>query len=79
MFKLFSKQKKVISLYINEDICTGCGNCVIRYKRNVFVLIQDKNRYRAIVASPEVCKGCSHCLEVCESGAIDLVKQARAM
>ncbi|MCD7937051.1 MAG: 4Fe-4S binding protein [Tannerellaceae bacterium] len=72
---MFKWKSKIISLHINEDVCTGCGNCVIRCRRNVLTLMCDKDRYLAVVVDPDHCKGCGHCQVVCKQDAIIISKQ----
>ncbi|MCD7933348.1 MAG: 4Fe-4S binding protein [Tannerellaceae bacterium] len=69
---IFKWKKKTISLQVDEDLCSGCGNCVIRCRRNVFTLMSDKDRYLSIVINPGSCKGCGHCRQVCSTDAISI-------
>ncbi len=72
---MFRRRSKVISLQVDLDNCTGCGNCVIRCKRNVFTLMRDRDAFFAVALSYDKCKGCGHCLEVCPQKAIKIIKE----
>ncbi len=68
----FKKPKKVVSLQIVADKCVGCGVCVEKCKRDVFIL--DKTEKRAVVFNIAECVGCGKCVtKMCKFGAIDLI------
>jgi NAD-dependent dihydropyrimidine dehydrogenase PreA subunit len=52
--------------HIDEDLCTGCGECVDICPNEVLELSDEK----ASVIDEEECVGCESCVEVCEQGAI---------
>lgn len=51
---------------VDQDKCTGCGECVDVCPVEVFEMDGDKSS----VAKPDECLGCESCVEVCESEAI---------
>ncbi|MCC8199464.1 MAG: 4Fe-4S binding protein [Tannerellaceae bacterium] len=69
---MFKRNRKVVTLLIDEDKCSGCGNCVVRCRRNVFSLLNDADHRYAIITSMIDCKGCGKCMKRCPSQAIYL-------
>lgn len=51
---------------IDEDLCTGCGECQRHCIQGVIVTDQDKNLARK-------CDLCKRCVEDCPTGALSLV------
>ncbi|MCD6229820.1 MAG: 4Fe-4S binding protein [Candidatus Diapherotrites archaeon] len=51
---------------IDEDLCIGCGACVVACPLKVLDLVDGK----AKVVNPDDCKGCKKCSEVCPVDAI---------
>jgi CDP-4-dehydro-6-deoxyglucose reductase len=64
---------------VNEDVCIGCGTCVVSCGRQVYKF--DFERKKAVVADPMNCMvGCTTCSVSCPTSAIsfpspDLVRQ----
>lgn len=64
------RPKRVERLEIIAESCVGCGRCVEKCKREVFVMQGRK----AIVQSVDLCVGCGKCVKkICNFGAINLV------
>jgi len=60
-----------INAFVNEDICTGCGNCALVCPFSaVDVQYQDKKNKRIAEVTSVMCKGCGNCAAVCPSGAM---------
>jgi len=53
---------------VNEDKCTGDGECVDVCPVEVFVLQNGK----AVPVNMDECLGCASCVEVCEHDAISV-------
>lgn len=51
---------------IDEELCNGCGACVIPCAEGAIVMVNGK----AKVVSEELCDGAGFCLPVCPTGAI---------
>lgn len=56
---------------IDEQLCTGCGDCVAACPTDVFSLVNGK----AAVTAPERCDYCRACETVCPVNAIFLPYQ----
>jgi len=57
-----------VSMYVvtvDEELCTGCGECVNACPAQIFRIENGK----AAVSSDE-CLGCQGCVSVCPAGAI---------
>ena len=52
---------------INEDKCSGCGQCINECPALNFTMDEDKKKP---VFSPLACMGCGHCIAVCPEDAI---------
>jgi NAD-dependent dihydropyrimidine dehydrogenase PreA subunit len=50
---------------VDEELCTGCGECVKGCPAEIFKLENGK-----CVASNDECLGCQSCVTVCPAGAI---------
>ena len=60
-----------INAFVNEDICTGCGNCALVCPFSaVDVQYQDKKNERIAEVTSVMCKGCGNCAAACPSGAM---------
>ena len=55
-------------IILDQDKCTGCGNCIIICGANVFE-IKDK---KAVIANLEECLECGNCEVVCQADAIQV-------
>jgi len=61
--------RKIIK--IDEDLCTGCGNCVITCAEAALEIINGK----AKVVNDVFCDGLGACLGECPEGALDIVER----
>ena len=52
----------------DQEVYTGCGECVEICPVEVFELIDDKSE----PVNADECTGCESCVEVCEDGAITI-------
>jgi heterodisulfide reductase subunit A len=68
MRKGFAAVEPITSL-VNEDICAGCGNCVLVCPFNA-VEVQPKDGKRVAKVTAVKCKGCGSCVAACPSGAM---------
>ena len=55
-----------LTIEIDHEKCTGCGNCVDECPSDVFELIEEKSACIAI----DDCVECCACVEACPEGAI---------
>lgn len=53
---------------IDEELCTGCGLCVIPCAEGAIELVDGKAR----VLNEELCDGAGFCLGVCPTGALSI-------
>ncbi|MBI4302427.1 MAG: 4Fe-4S binding protein [Chloroflexi bacterium] len=51
---------------IDDEKCTGCGDCVILCPTRAVAIVAGKAR----VINPENCDYCTYCETICEEGAI---------
>jgi heterodisulfide reductase subunit A len=58
-----------ITSFVNEDICVGCGNCVLVCPFSA-VEVQPQNGKRVANVTAVKCKGCGSCVATCSSGAM---------
>jgi ferredoxin len=56
---------------IDEDVCTGCGDCITVCPTEALMLVDGV----AVLAQPDACNYCSDCETVCPVGAIALPYQ----
>ena len=68
---------------VNEDLCTGSGNCVeVCPYEDAISLVKTNGKLQAEI-SPANCVGCGACVSACPNGALDLlgwtVEQYEAM
>ncbi len=64
-------RRQVVS--IDENLCTGCGECVSPCAEGAIQIIDGKAR----VVREELCDGAGFCLGVCPEGALSIeVRQA---
>jgi len=65
-----------VELEINEELCTGCGNCAISCPVNYPLLYGDKKELKVeggrIKINKELCNGCGVCVESCSFNALHL-------
>lgn len=62
-------KKKII--YIDEDLCVGCGLCVNTCQESAIELINNK----AVVTHEDYCDGLGNCLPVCPTNAITFIEK----
>ena len=59
-------------IFIDEDKCTGCGDCLeVCPEKGAIVLQEDK-----AVINQDLCTSCAACLPACAEGAIYEVEAA---
>ena len=59
-------KRQIVS--IDEDLCTGCGECVSPCAEGAIEIIDGKAR----VVREELCDGAGFCLGVCPEGALTI-------
>ena len=70
---------------IDEDRCSGCGNCVNVCHQHVITLIEQPAplwrtllgaplKFKARLDYPQACEGCAYCVAVCRHRAIQIEK-----
>ncbi len=62
--------KQNFDLTIEEEKCTGCGDCIAICQQMVFDLKKVDGREVAEIVAPEMCMGDMHCTRVCKENAI---------
>ncbi len=55
-------------VHINEELCNGCGACVLPCAEGAIELVNGKAR----VLREELCDGAGFCLSVCPTGALTI-------
>jgi len=61
--------RKIIK--IDEDLCTGCGNCVVSCAEGALEVIDGKAR----VVNEIFCDGLGACIGECPEGALDIIER----
>lgn len=56
------------NVLVEEDKCTGCGECIDDCPGDVYELIDSK----AVPSNIDECHGCSTCADVCPEDAITI-------
>ncbi|MCD7971098.1 MAG: 4Fe-4S binding protein [Candidatus Azobacteroides sp.] len=64
------------AIKINKELCTGCGICTRKCRRNVLQLVCSEGKISAWCARPSQCSGCGKCVLVCTERAISLTERA---
>ncbi|MFX1455681.1 MAG: ATP-binding protein [Promethearchaeota archaeon] len=62
-------QRKIIK--IDEDLCTGCGNCVVDCAEGALKVIDGKAR----VINEIFCDGLGACISGCPEGALEIIER----
>lgn len=58
-------------IQINEELCTGCGNCVVKCHQSAIEIIGGK----AKLVRENFCDGLGKCIKTCPSGALKIVEK----
>jgi len=56
-----------MSVAVDNDKCTGCGECVSSCPLDAIVMKDDK-----AVINPDTCGDCGACIDVCPVGALTM-------
>jgi len=59
------KLSKVMVPLVDQEKCTGCGECASHCQFKALVLIQ-----KEVLIFPQLCHGCGLCTRICPTGAI---------
>ena len=61
--------RKIIK--INEDLCNGCGQCIVDCAESALEIINGK----ATIIADKYCDGLGACMEGCPTGALTIVER----
>jgi NAD-dependent dihydropyrimidine dehydrogenase PreA subunit len=69
-------QNKVVRkiIQIDEELCTGCGNCIVDCAEAALALVDGK----AKVVNEVFCDGLGACIGACEFGALEIIEREAA-
>lgn len=59
--------ERIISVRINKNLCTGCGQCVADCVASNLKIEDGK-----AVCRSEICLECGHCFAICPAGAVEM-------
>jgi ferredoxin len=62
-------ERKIIE--IDEDLCTGCGQCIIQCAEGALEIVDGK----AKIVSDKFCDGLGACLGECPTGALKIIRR----
>jgi NAD-dependent dihydropyrimidine dehydrogenase PreA subunit len=62
---MMNRQNKIMPI-IDQELCTGCGDCVDSCPEGALAL----EKGFAVILAPEDCQYCGDCEELCSFGAI---------
>lgn len=65
------------AIVVNEEMCKGCGLCVVSCPTKVIELnaeVNGKGYHYAYMENPEACIGCSSCGTVCPDSVISVYR-----
>jgi ferredoxin len=69
-------QSKVVRkiIKIDEDLCTGCGNCIVDCAEAALEIVEGK----AKVVNDLFCDGLGACIQGCPTGALEIIEREAA-
>jgi len=69
-------QNKVVRkiIKIDEELCTGCGNCIVDCAEAALEIIDGK----AKVVNDLFCDGLGACIQGCPTGALEIIEREAA-
>ena len=70
------RQNKVVRkiIQIDEELCTGCGNCIVDCAEAALEIIDGKAR----VVNDLFCDGLGACIQGCPTGALEIIEREAA-
>ena len=70
------RQNKVVRkiIKIDEDLCTGCGNCIVDCAEAALEIVEGK----AKVVNDLFCDGLGACIQGCPTGALEIIEREAA-
>ncbi len=72
-----SKRAKNKFVYVVQNNCTGCRQCLKRCRRKVLQITNDETGKYITVKNPQKCTACGNCLAVCKFNALELLNRAQ--